>query len=519
MDNLYKRISDSTRQIWLGLNSVGRVTFIVGSLLLLIAAIVLVGKAIPQRTWSVLYDDLEPKDAHSIVTLLQKDNVPFKLENQGKTILVEEKFVYAKRLEMAFKGLPTGNVGYELFDKTKLGMTSAELEMNTKRALEGEMARTFQAMEGVEKASVKLVINPESTFLDQAEPSSGTVVLWLEPKVELSESQIMGAVLLLTKSVQRLSVDNVKILNGKMEPLYPKVEPPDKARTDEAQRLLESLKQLEDRYRQKIILLLEQKFGKGKISAAVTLEMDTTSVSKKTKTVTPVVSDSGLPKNLTERSSAGSSSRDKTGGLPYSQGNIPGYPSVDTNTTDANANNLEERSIEFDYNLEEAESEIPPGAIKSRSATVLIDTEQWDQVLESNYRQAVAGAIGAKLGTGFDQVTVIGSKFDVTDKQELAAQLERQKQLTWQKTLYQVTAAVVVTFFLLIVLFIILRSIAVAPQIIEEEPLMVEYEEAEAEVQVDHFKELKDRITKLLKDDPDAAVEAVRTWTLEDFRG
>ena len=55
------------------------------------------------------------------------------------------------RMLLAEKGLPaSGNAGYELFDKLgSMGLTSFMQEVTRVRALEGEMARTIQAMKGV----------------------------------------------------------------------------------------------------------------------------------------------------------------------------------------------------------------------------------------------------------------------------------------------------------------------------------------------------------------------------------
>ncbi len=57
---------------------------------------------------------------------------------------------------LAEKGLPTSsNAGYELFDKLgSMGLTSFMQDITRVRALEGEIARTIQAMKGVKAARV-----------------------------------------------------------------------------------------------------------------------------------------------------------------------------------------------------------------------------------------------------------------------------------------------------------------------------------------------------------------------------
>lgn len=74
--------------------------------------------------YAVLFSNLEPADAGQIVKVLQSKGVPYKLEKDGTTILVPKDKVYSLRLELAGQGLPKGGgVGFEIFDKTNIGMT------------------------------------------------------------------------------------------------------------------------------------------------------------------------------------------------------------------------------------------------------------------------------------------------------------------------------------------------------------------------------------------------------------
>ena len=55
------------------------------------------------------------------------------------------------RLELASAGLPkTGRIGFELFDKTNLGMTDFAEQVNYRRALEGELERSVRAISEIE---------------------------------------------------------------------------------------------------------------------------------------------------------------------------------------------------------------------------------------------------------------------------------------------------------------------------------------------------------------------------------
>nr|HPN64870.1 flagellar M-ring protein FliF [Candidatus Goldiibacteriota bacterium] len=74
--------------------------------------------------YSPLFSNLTQEDAGNIIAELKDRKVPYKIGNNGKTISVPFKDVYDLRLEMASKGMiKGGGVGFEIFDKTNLGIT------------------------------------------------------------------------------------------------------------------------------------------------------------------------------------------------------------------------------------------------------------------------------------------------------------------------------------------------------------------------------------------------------------
>ena len=83
------------------------------------------------------------------------------------------------RTLLADKGLPnSANAGYELFDKIgSLGLTSFMQEITRVRALEGEIARTIQALKGVKAARVHIVMPARGSFRREQLPPSASVVL------------------------------------------------------------------------------------------------------------------------------------------------------------------------------------------------------------------------------------------------------------------------------------------------------------------------------------------------------
>lgn len=129
-----------------------------------------------------LYSGLERSDIGRIGAALNDAGIAFDVNADGNTVLVGPGDARQARMLLAEQGLPTGaSVGYELFDELgSLGLTSFMQEITRVRALEGELARTIQMMEGVRAARVHLVLPDEGSFRRASQPPSASVILRLE---------------------------------------------------------------------------------------------------------------------------------------------------------------------------------------------------------------------------------------------------------------------------------------------------------------------------------------------------
>ena len=67
--------------------------------------------------------------------------------------------------------------GFELFDEQKLGASDFQQKVTYQRALEGEIARTVEQVDGVQGAQVQLVLPEDSLFADEETPATAAVML------------------------------------------------------------------------------------------------------------------------------------------------------------------------------------------------------------------------------------------------------------------------------------------------------------------------------------------------------
>lgn len=162
--------------------------------------------------YSLLYPNLTQEDAASIVTKLAEQGVEYKLKGNGNIIYVPSEQVNDIKLTLASEGLPSeSTMGYEIFDNSKLGMTDFMQQVNKKRALEGELARTISAIKGVSSARVQIVLPKRALFQEDKKEPKASVFLVMKSRAGLSSGQIDGVLHLVANSVEGLKASNISI--------------------------------------------------------------------------------------------------------------------------------------------------------------------------------------------------------------------------------------------------------------------------------------------------------------------
>ena len=164
---------------------------------------------------ALLYSSLEPEEASRIVEKVRDSGAPYELRAGGTSVYVPEEKVYALRLELAGQGLPTGDQrGYRILDEEKIGTSPFTQRLNFRRAIEGEIAKSIQVLEGVNAARVHIVRPENSLFGGQEKASSATVVLKLRPGWRLSPGNIGAIIHLVAGSVESLKPEDVVVVDS-----------------------------------------------------------------------------------------------------------------------------------------------------------------------------------------------------------------------------------------------------------------------------------------------------------------
>src|SRR5580692_9592070 len=133
--------------------------------------------AITEPPKTILFSGLESRDAAAVTAKLDSMAVKYDVKDGG-TVLVPADEVTKLRMALAQDNLPAAGVGYEIFDKSDaFGTTAFVQNINQLRAIEGELARSIQTIEGIQSARVHLVIPEREVFSRDDQTPSASVVL------------------------------------------------------------------------------------------------------------------------------------------------------------------------------------------------------------------------------------------------------------------------------------------------------------------------------------------------------
>ena len=167
-----------------------------------------------QPDYRVLFSNFSDRDGGAIVAALQQSNVPYKFADGGSAILVPADQVHDVRLKLAAQGLPKGgNVGFELMENQKLGVSQFLEQVNFQRALEGELARSIQSLGAVQAARVHLALPKASVFVRDQQKPTASVLLNLHAGRTMDPQQVSAIVHLVASSVPDLPTKNVTVVD------------------------------------------------------------------------------------------------------------------------------------------------------------------------------------------------------------------------------------------------------------------------------------------------------------------
>ena len=414
-----------------------------------------------QPSYSPLFTSLSSTDAASITTLLHADGVPYQLADGGNTILVPQQDVDSERLKAASAGLPSlSNDGYGLLNT--LGVTASAFQQTTtyQRALQGELATTIEAMNGVETASVKLAIPDQTVFTSEQVPTTASVFVRTSGNVALGTSQVAAITHLVAASVNNLKPTDVSVVSADGTLLSGAGAA---GSSDGA-----SATTYEAHTQASVQAMLDQVLGAGNSTVVVSADLSKDSAQRVTQSY-------AVPTNapaLNEQNSAtvdngsGGSSTGATGVLGPDNIAVPtgaATPGASSSwTTSTTKNNAIDQTTET--------TTIPAGSITRQTISIAINKAATSGISASSIQKLVEGAAGVNVKRG-DLVAVQVLPFSKTGSTEAKAAIASQSGADTQQNIVKIVTTGLTVLGVLLGLFLLLRFLSAASKRREPSPI------------------------------------------------
>ena len=409
-----------------------RTIALIGVAVLLLGGFALTSQ-LAKPTYVPLYSNLAASDAQAVAAQLVKDKVDYQPSNGGATILVPADKVDAERLATASL-LSSGAGGYSLLDD--MGVTASQFQQDVtyKRAIEGELAKTIESIEGVSSASVQLAIPQQTVFSDQKQdPTASVFVNVLQP---LSTDQVGAVVHLVAAAYPGLTDTNVSVVDQKGDTLS-------SVGGGAAGSAADQTSDYESRTRQSVQAMLDKVLGPGNATVTVAADVSRSSGTKKTEAYTtpsqaPVLSESS---NDSTYSGAGSSAasgvlgNDTTStGTSGTASGTSGSGNGSYKSTQGVKNNAVDKTT--------TDETIVPGTLNRQTIAVAVNSTVAGTISTSALQALVSNAAGVNTSRG-DTISVTSVAFSTAaQKQAAAALAQSQKAASADQMTQIITTAI-----------------------------------------------------------------------------
>lgn len=405
------------RETFVSFSSGQKVVAVVGTAALLLAG-VMVFRWAATPNYAPLYSNLASEDAAAVIDELDAEGISYQLGNSGSTIMVPRDQVYETRITLSGKGLPgSSEGGYSLLDNQDLSTSQFKEQTDFKRAMEGELSSTIEAIDGVDAAVVHLAMPPAKVFADEQDPPTASVLVDTAPGATFAAEQVQAVVNLVASSIDGLSPDKVTVADSQGRVLSSNDGGAGVGSSTRDQQLTDFQQQMSSR----VQTMLDRVLGPGNSTVQVTADLDfDKSVSESTTyeadpTKPPLSSSTSTEQYAGPGSGPGASGVVGPDGQMDQTGTTAGTDSQYTKKSDTRDNAV-------DTTVERRET--APGSINSLHVGVVLDAVATQAVSPAQVRTLIAAAVGIDKARG-DTVQVSQMAFDRTADKAAAAELAK----------------------------------------------------------------------------------------------
>jgi flagellar M-ring protein FliF len=392
----------------------------IGAAAVLLAGFMLV-RWLTAPDYAPLYSNLAAEDASAVVDELNAQGVPYEIGQGGSMIMVPREKVYETRIALSGQGLPgsSGEGGYSILDDQDLSTSQFQEQTDFKRAMEGELARTIEAIDGVDTAVVHLALPPAKVFADEQDPATASVLVDTSAGHSMRPEQVQAVVNLVSSSVDGLKADKVSVADATGRVLSTN-DASGAGTAGRDQQVTDFQQQMNTR----IQGMLDKVLGPGNSTVQVTADLDFDKAVKETTTY-----DTDRSRPPLSEASANEEYNGPAGGAGGSTGVVGPDGQMDPGAgAGGGSSNYVKNSTTRDNAVDTTHErrETAPGSVKSLHVGVVMDSATTGAVNADEIRRLVEATVGIDTERG-DTVAVSQLQFDRSADEAAASELAAAK--------------------------------------------------------------------------------------------
>ncbi|NPV01103.1 MAG: flagellar M-ring protein FliF [Brevinematales bacterium] len=543
---------------------------VVGAIAGVILIVVFLGSFSTQKTYSLLYKSpLSQEDYARVTKKLGELGVKFETKDDQYILVKDDQTGSYLRMKLGQEGIiPTGIVGWELFDVQKFNVTDFERDINKQRALIGEITKHLKMLDDIDDASIQISFPEEKFYSQYQAPTTASVILTPAPYVDLmaEKKKIKGIVELVAKGIPGLKPENVVVVDNRGNVLSDLLVPND---LDDNMKIAREQLKILEREKAKLIAavrnVLLQSLPEKRFAVSANVEFDWTKKTISGDYVVPIVLQEDDPKTpyieetvkIAGTELSKKDTKEDFKGPAYIPEGAPGVensvpPGMKDKIDKYTHYTKDENIVNMTHSKEKVEEQKAPYEIKKITVGVSIDgfweilrNDQGEEIITNGgsiarvyhpvdkdelkkYQNIIEMEVGFEAARG-DKVVVENIQFDHSEEFEKDDAKIRQK-IQLRKTLI---ASIIVLFFLFIGTLVYravaremerrrrLREeeLARQQQAMREAALRAAEEEAatvELSIEEKARMELLENAINLSRERPDDVARLIRTWLAEE---
>lgn len=406
---------------------------------------------------TVLFTDLSAADAASVVDELNGRGVGYELTDAGRTVMVPKDDVYNLRVDLAGQGLPASNEGYALLDSQGITTSEFRQRVDYQRALEGELAKTVSALDGVRSATVHLALPEESVFVDEPATPTASVLVTAMGNGAVTDDEVQAIVHLVSSSVKDMRPQDVTVV-GSNGTVLSDIGGAAGGASGTTRTKVE--REIEQTIATQLSAMLVRMTGPNKVAVTVSADVDLDETQSTSEDFQPIGEGEGatgqvLAEKTTVEKYGEAAAQTDTGVL----GPDGAVVEPDPATVDVGENGYLKDDAEVQYALDRTVQQTVkvPGEITRLNVAVLIDESAVAPEQLAEIQTMIATAAGIDVDRG-DQVTITRMPFDNSATEEAEALAVAEASAQSKEQMMGLIRTGVIVLVIVIALFLAYRS-------------------------------------------------------------